>query len=72
MLRRDSKVRILILYYCVLIIDEVNINGVNSYGIDIRPHLKFISEDMIHQKGLNYENLYIMKLETLRKKYRLP
>jgi hypothetical protein len=70
--RRDSKVRILTLYYCVLIIDQANIDGVNSNGIDIRPHLKLISEDMTHQKGLNYKNQYFMKLEMLRKKYRLP
>ncbi len=70
--RRDSKVRILTLYYCVLIIDQANIDVVNSNGIDIRPHLKLISEDMTHQKGLNYKNQYFMKLEMLRKKYRLP
>ena len=71
-LRRDSKVRILTLYYCVLIIDQSNIDGVNSNGIDIRPHLRLISEDITHQKGLNYKNQYFMKLEMLRKKYRLP
>ena len=71
-LRRDSKVRILTLYYCVSIIDQANIDGLNSNGIDIRPHLKLISEDMIYHKGLNYKNLYLKKLEMLRKKYRLP
>ena len=70
--RRDSKVRILILYYCVLIIDQSNIDGANSNGIDIRPHLKLISEDMVYHKDLNYKNHYLMKLELLRKKYRLP
>jgi hypothetical protein len=70
--RRDSKVRILTLYYCVLIIDQSNIDGVNSNGIDIRPHLKLISEDMAYQKDLNYKNHYFIKLEMLRKKYRLP
>jgi hypothetical protein len=70
--RRDSKVRILTLYYCVLIIDQANIDGINSYGIDIKPYFKVISEDMTHQKGLNYENQYFMKLEMLQKKYRLP
>jgi hypothetical protein len=70
--RRDSKVRILTLYYCVLIIDQANIDGINSNGIDIRPHLKLISEDMTHQKGLDYKNQYFIKLEMLRKKYRLP
>jgi len=71
-LRRDSKVRILTLYYCVLIIDQANIDEVNSNGIDIRPHLRLISEDITHQKSLNYKDQYFMKLEMLRKKYRLP
>lgn len=71
-LRRDSKVRILTLYYCVLIIDQANIDGVNSNGIDIRPPLRLISEDITHQKSLNYKNQYFIKLEMLRKKYRLP
>ena len=70
--RRDSKIRILTLYYSVLIIDQANIDGVNSNGIDIRPHLKLISEDMTHQKALSYKNHYLIKLEMLRKKYRLP
>ena len=70
-LRRDSKVRILTLYYCVSIIDQANIDGLNSNGIDIRPHLKLLSEDMTRQKGLNYKNLYLKKLEMLRKKYSL-
>ena len=71
-LRRDSNLRILTLYYCVLIIDQSNIDGANLNGIDIRPHLKLISEDMTHQKGLDYKNHYLIKLEMLRKKYRLP
>jgi hypothetical protein len=71
LLRRDSKVRILILYYCVLIIDTANHEGLNSNGIDIRPHLKLVSKDITHQTGLNYKNHYFMKLETLKKNYRL-
>ena len=71
-LRRDSNLRILTLYYCVLIIDQSNIDGANLNGIDIRPYLKLISEDMAHQKGLYYKNHYLIKLEILRKKYRLP
>lgn len=71
-LRRNSKVRILILYYCVLIIDQSNTDGVNSNGIDIRPHLKLILKDITQQKSSNYKNQYLIKLEILRKKYRLP
>lgn len=69
--RRDSKVRFLTLYYCVLIIDQSNIDGVNSNGIDIRPHLKLLSEDIILQTGLDYKNQYLIELDMLRKKYRL-
>ena len=69
--RRDSKVRFLALYYCVLTIDQSNIDGINSNGIDIRPYLKVILEDITYQKGLNYKNQYFIKLEILRKKYRL-
>jgi hypothetical protein len=69
--RRDSKVRILTSYYCVLIIDQANIDGVNSNGIDIRPHIKLVLEEITQQIGLNYKNQYIMELEKLTKKYKL-
>lgn len=69
--RRDSKVRILTSYYCVLIIDQANIDGVNSNGIDIRPHIKLVLEDITQQIGLIYKNQYIMELEKLTKKYKL-
>jgi len=69
--RRDSKVRILTTYYCVLIIDRANHEWINSTGLDIRPHLKLISEDIALQTGLNYKSQYSIKLKKLRKKYRL-
>ena len=69
--RRDSKVRILTSYYCVLIIDQANIDGVNSNGIDIRPHIKLVIEEITQQIGLIYKNQYIMELEKLTKKYKL-
>jgi len=71
LLRRDSKIRILTSYYCVLIIDQANIHGVNSNGLDIRPQIKLVLDDITHQIGLNYKNHYFIKLETLSKKYRL-
>jgi hypothetical protein len=67
--RRNPKIRILTSYYCVLIIDQANIDGVNSNGVDIRPHIKLVLEDMTLQVDLNYKNQYFMILEKLRKKY---
>jgi hypothetical protein len=69
--RRDPKVRILTSYYCVRIIDQANIEGVNSNGIDIRPHLELVFKDLTDQIGFIFKNQYFMELEKLRKKYKL-
>ena len=39
LLRRDSKMRVLISYYAVLTLDMANDEMLNSYGIDIRPFI---------------------------------
>jgi hypothetical protein len=71
LLRRDSKMRILTSYYCVLILDKANDETLNKYGIDIRPHIDFLSQDMGNQKGLAYKRQYLEKLTSLKKKYQL-
>ena len=70
--RRNPKIRILTSYYCVLIIDQANIDGVNSNGVDIRPHIKLVLEDMSLQVDFYYKNQYLMLLDKLKKKYKLP
>lgn len=69
--RRDPKVRKLISYYCVLIIDQANREGLNSNGIDIRPHLELTIKDLANQVDLTFKNQYLWQLENLRKKYKL-
>jgi hypothetical protein len=69
LLRRGSKVRILTTYYCILIIDRANELELNSYGIDIRPHIKSLSNDIRNQMGLIYQEQYLQKLENLEEKY---
>ena len=69
LLRRNSKVRILTNYYCVLILDMANEEALNSDGIDIRPYLNLLYYEILNQKGLIYKKQYLAELETLRDKY---
>ncbi len=67
--RRDLKMRTLIVYYCVLIINSANQQNLNKYGIDIRPHIDLALDDIASQKGLLYQKEYLQTLDEMRKKY---
>lgn len=69
LLRRDSKVRILTSYYCVIILDMANDENLNSDGIDIRPYIDLSYHEILDHKGLIYKKQYLAELETLRDKY---
>lgn len=69
LLRRDSKLRMLINYYALLIVDLANDATLNSYGIDIRPHLDYLFYDLSNQKGLLYRQRYLTHLAALKSKY---
>lgn len=69
LLRRDSKLRMLVNYYALLIIDKANDAKLNAYGIDIRPHLDYVFYDINNQKGLMYRQRYLTYLAALKSKY---
>ena len=69
LLRRDSRVRILTTYYCVLILDLANQVELNRHGIDIRPHIDSVAEEIRYQRGLVYQKKYLDTLEGLKEKY---
>ena len=69
LLRRDSKMRVLISYYAVLTLDMANDEMLNSYGIDIRPFIDHSFYEIGNQKGLIYRRPYLEKLAGLRDKY---
>lgn len=69
LLRRDSKVRLLVNFYCLRIIDMANDARINAYGLDIRPHLDYLFYDLNNQKGLMYRQRYLTYLTALRDKY---
>ncbi len=69
LLRRETKLRMLINYYALLTIDMANDAKINSYGIDIRPHLDYLFYDINNQKGLMYRQRYLSRLSALQTKY---
>lgn len=69
LLRRDSKIRVLISYYAVLTLDRANDAMLNSQGIDIRPFIDYSFYEIGNQAGLVYRGQYLEKLDNLRKKY---
>ena len=54
--RRNTNLRLLLNYYCLLIIHEADKRKMNSYGIDIAPFLGPLSEEIE-----NYPLLYFRK-----------
>jgi hypothetical protein len=65
--RRDSVTRTLTKYYSVLILDMADREKMNPYGIDIRPHLKLIQEDLRNLSGLKESTVYLAKLQEIEK-----
>jgi hypothetical protein len=67
--RRDSKIRTVVLYYCLIILDKANEQGLNKYGIDIRQPLDSAIDDIENQRGLLYRIDYLNTLNALKKRY---
>jgi hypothetical protein len=69
LMRRDSQLRLLTTYYCILILDRANDAGMNPNGVDIRPLIPLTANDIRSQKGLIYQKPYLAELSRLANKY---
>ncbi len=69
LLRRDSKMRIITAYYCILIIDRTNEKVLNRYGYDIGPQIAMLLSDINDHKRLVYKEHYLAELKILQSKY---
>lgn len=67
--RRESRLRLLVKYYSVLVLDRANSQHLNSHGIDIRPSLDALQEEMRNAKNLKGRPEYLATLTELQKKY---
>lgn len=68
--RRSPELRILATYYSVLIVHEADRTHTNAYGIDLRPHLSPLREELIHYPDFAYQQHYLQRLEKVREYYR--
>jgi len=67
--RRPSDIRLLISYYCVLIINEADKKGRNSDGIDIVPFIEPLRKEILLHSHFHFQSEYINKLDTLKMYY---
>ena len=67
--RRESRTRMLIKYYAVLIIDRANEKGLNRHGIDIRVPLRSTIDEMEVSQNLEKRDAYLEKLLLMQAKY---
>jgi len=70
LMRRDSRVRMLTQYYCIRILDQANHHELNRLGLDIRPPINSLMEDIKSSVNLTHKKEYLETLQTLRDKYR--
>lgn len=71
LLRRDSKLRVLLSYYSVLVLDRANDETLNPAGIDIRPFIDVSYYEISSQRSLVYRKQYMIELDRLREKYEM-
>lgn len=71
LLRRSSKIRVLTTYYALQIIDKANDDDMNIYGVDIRPALKLLKDDITNHRSILYKKEYLEQLKMIEDKYPL-
>lgn len=67
--RRDSRSRLLVNYYAVLIVDKANSAGINRHGISIADTLPLLIDEIEASNQLVYKELYLDRLYQLLETY---
>jgi hypothetical protein len=67
--RRDSRSRLLVNYYSVLLIERANKEGINRHGIDITQIIPQLVQEIDSSSQLIYKENYIDSLYALLEKY---
>ncbi len=67
--RRDSRSRLLVNYYAILIVDRANNENMNRHGLDIREIIPRLIQEIEATNQLIYKEDYIDRLLDLEEKY---
>ena len=68
--RRDSRLRLLVRYYAILIIDQADSSDMNRHGIDLRVAIEALIDEMEATQMLSGQNEYLTRLTALQTKYK--
>lgn len=64
--RRDSDMRVLIKYYCVLVLDQAVTSSINKYNIDVFSTLDSAIEDIENADGIENQEKYLANLVQIK------
>lgn len=67
--RRDSRSRLLVNYYSILLIEQANKEGINRYGIDITEIIPQLVQEIESSNQLIYKENYIDNLYSVLERY---
>jgi hypothetical protein len=67
--RRAPELRLLMSYYCLLIVHEADLMGKNNYGIDIFPYIEPLRQEISQYTHLQFQADYLEQLETMDEYY---
>jgi hypothetical protein len=69
MFRREPGIRMLTLYYSLLVLDQANRDGLNSEGIDIGPSIEVLIREIRYSRRLSERQQYLTKLKEIQARY---
>lgn len=69
--RRDSRSRLLVNYYSILLVDQANEKGLNRHGIDITLLIPLLVREIESSNQLIYKENYLDRLYALLEKYQV-
>jgi hypothetical protein len=67
--RRSPKLRVIVSYYCALIINRADRIGKNTYGIDLFPMLSHLYQEMDSRDDLQFKEEYLTNLALIQNYY---
>lgn len=67
--RRPLRLRLLVSYYCLLIIYQADRLGKNSYGLNIAPYIQPLKDELKHHPELEFQGYYIRSLNRIEDYY---
>lgn len=67
--RRETRLRLLFTYYCILVIHEADKRKLNSFGIDVRPYLEPLADEIENSHLLYFRREYAGRLIDLKNYY---